>query len=184
VEILAKEGIYMRIVLSKRKLQIAAVLVCGIGAAGVIKAFSPQDFNPQPLPPRYGLIGVTPSSQYLRLNVTNQAAAVTGAASCQVQLSFGNGQGETLKQGTVTTLAEGKSVNLDITSADLTPVTGALAPATRFELLPAVRTEGGCSLASSAEIIGTETAQTSVYATVASGGINHNETLVRDNESH
>jgi len=174
----------MRTVLSTRKLQIAAVLVCGIGAVGVTKAFSPQDFNPQPDPPRYGLIGVTPASQYLRLNVTNQApASANGAASCQVQLSFGNGQAETLKQGTVATLAEGKSLMLDITSADLTPVTGALAPTTRYELLPAVRTAGACSLVSSVEIVATETAQTSVYATVASGGINHNETLVRDTES-
>jgi hypothetical protein len=36
---------------------------------------------------------------------------------------------------------------------------------------------------SSTQIVATETGQTSVYATVASGGINHNETLVRDTDS-
>ena len=174
----------MKTLLLQRNVQIAAVLACGIGALGFFKAYS-QDFNPQPDPPRFGLIGVTPASQFLRVSVTNYPGTVTGAnRSCQAQVSFGNGEGQTLKQGTLTALPEGKSLTLDITAADLVPVTSVTgAPTSRYELQPAVRTVGSCGLVTSIQIVATETAQTSIYDMVAGNQINHNETLVRDTDS-
>jgi hypothetical protein len=80
-------------VLSKRNGRIAAVVVCGICAIKVIQAF-----NPQPDPPGFGLIGVTPESQYARLNVSNVGIpGIAAGGSCEVELSFGDGQGRTLK---------------------------------------------------------------------------------------
>lgn len=181
----------MKKMLFHRNVRIAAVLACAIAAVKGIKAFSPDDFNPQPDPPGFGLIAVTPASQYVRLNVTNLGQPdLNMGASCQVELTFGDGQGNTLKRGTETTLAPGKSTSLELMETDTTTVNGVLAPSFRMETLPAVQVAGSCSLLSSVELVNTATGQTaafampvSAYVTHASGGINHNETLVRDSES-
>jgi hypothetical protein len=169
----------MKNVFSKTNLRIAAVLVCGIGAVRIIQAF-----NPQPDPPGFGLIGVTPASEFARLNVSNVAIPGIGAGgSCEVELSFGDGQGATFKRSSVT-LAQGKSTSLDLLATDLPhPTSVDLAPSPRVELLPAVQRGGNCSLVSSVEIVATATGQTSSYASHAALTFNHNETLVRDSDS-
>lgn len=165
---------------SKRSVRIAALIGCGICAVKVIRAF-----NPQPDPPGFAMIGVTPVNEYARLNVSNVAIpGINFGGSCQVQLSFGDGQGRTYKQELVT-LAQGKSVSLDVTQTDIAPPTTVnsvdVGPA-RVELLPAVQREGNCSLVSSVEVVATATGQTSTYASHASLTFNHNETLVRDTD--
>lgn len=168
-------------IFSKRNFRIAAVLACGICAVKVIQAF-----NPQPDPPGFAMIGFTPESQYAVLNVSNVGIpGLNLGGTCQVQLSFGDGQGRTYKQEIVT-LAQGKSASLPLMAADTNPTTvNALdvAPNPRVVLLPAVQRDGSCFLTSSLEVVQLATGQTSAYATHASGGINHNETLVRDTES-
>lgn len=181
----------MKELLFSRNVRIAGVLACAICVVKGIKAFSPEDFNPQPDPPGFGLIGVTPASQYVLLSVTNLGQPDLNApTSCQVELTFGDGQGNTLKRGAPTTLAQGKSTSLVLMESDVTTVNSALATPSRLETLPVVRGVGSCSLSSSLELVNTATGQTAAYAmpvsgyvTHASGGINHNETLVRDTES-
>lgn len=166
-------------VLSNRNLRIAAVVACGVCAVKVIQAF-----NPQPDPPGFAMIGVTPESQFARLNVSNVAVpGISFGGSCEVQLSFSDGQGRTFKSNLIT-LSQGKSASLDVTAADLiaTNVT-AVAPNPRVELLPAVQRAGNCLLNSSVEVVATATGQTSAYASHAALAANHNETLVRDSES-
>jgi hypothetical protein len=168
-------------VLSKRNMRIAAVIACGICAVKVIQAF-----NPQPDPPGFAMIGFTPESQYAVLNVSNVAIpGLSVGGTCQVQLSFSDGQGRTYKQEIVT-LEQGKSASLPLMASDTPPTTVNTVDAVsnpRIELLPAVQRDGACFLTSSVEVVQTATGQTSAYATHASGGINHNETLVRDTES-
>jgi hypothetical protein len=167
----------MREMLSKRSVRIAALLVCGFCAVQVIRAF-----NPQPDPPGFGLIGFTPASEYARLNVSN--VGIPGlpiGGSCQVQLTFGDGQGGTLKRSEVITLALGKSTSLDLLLSDF-PVTTLVDVSPRHEVLPAVQRGGSCFLASSVEIVNA-TGQTTAYAPYATLTGNHNETLVRDSES-
>jgi hypothetical protein len=166
--------------LSKRNMRMAAVVACGICAVKVIQAF-----NPQPDPPGFAMIGFTPESQYAVLNVSNVAIpGLSLGGTCQVQLSFGDGQGRTYKQE-LYTLAQGKSVSLPLMSSDLTPTVNIadVASSPRVELLPAVQRDGSCVLTSSVEVVQTATGQTSAYAAHASLTVNHNETLVRDTES-
>jgi hypothetical protein len=160
---------------NKRSIRIAAMLVCLGGVARIIQAF-----NPQPDPPGFGLIGITPESQYARLNVSNVGIpGLNFGGSCEVQLSFGDGQGRTLKSSLVT-LGVGKSASLDVRASDISvPVTVDLP---RVELLPAVQRGGTCFLVSSVEVVGSANGQTSVYAAHATLTGNHNETLVRDTE--
>jgi hypothetical protein len=74
---------------TRRAVRVAALLACGAGAVTVIQAF-----NPQPDPPGFGLIGITPESQFARLNVSNVGIpGISLGGSCEVQLSFGDGQG-------------------------------------------------------------------------------------------
>jgi hypothetical protein len=163
----------MKDLFSKRSFRIIAVLACGAGAATVIQAF-----NPQPDPPGFGLIGVTPESQYARLNVSNVGIpGINFGGSCEVELSFGDGQGRTFKRSDVT-LPVGKSTSLDVRAADITVPTSVDLP--RVELLPAVQHGGACYLVSSVEVVANATGQTSVYAAHATLTSNHNETLVLD----
>ncbi|SPE43580.1 exported hypothetical protein [Candidatus Sulfopaludibacter sp. SbA3] len=162
----------------KNRNMIAAVVVCGFCAVKVIQAF-----NPQPDPPGFALIGVTPVNEFARLNVSNVAIpGISLGGSCDVELSFGDGQGRTLKSAMVT-LAQGKSASLDVTATDIRATASDLAVAPRVELLPAVQRGGNCLLNSSVEVVATATGQTSAYAAHASLTLNHNETLVRDTES-
>jgi hypothetical protein len=167
--------------LSKRNLRVAAVVACGICAVKVIQAF-----NPQPDPPGFGLIGFTPETQYAQLNVSNVAIpGLSLGGTCQVQLSFGDGQGRTYKQE-IFTLQQGASASLPLTSADVAPTTVNIADTVstpRVEILPAVQRGGSCFLTSSIEVVQTATGQTSAYAAHAALTANHNETLVRDSES-
>ena len=168
----------MKNVFLNGKVRIAAVLACGICAVRVIQAF-----NPQPDPPGFGMIGITPESQYARLNVSNVAIPGTGfGGSCQVELAFGDGQGRTFKQ-TLVTLDRGKSVSLDVVLADLRATNSVDVGPARVELLPAVSHEGSCALVSSGEVVGITNGQTSAYAAHAALTANHNETLVRDSDS-
>jgi hypothetical protein len=167
--------------LSKRNMRAAAVVACGICAVKVIQAF-----NPQPDPPGFAMIGFTPQSQYALLNVSNVAIpGLSLGGTCEVQLSFGDGQGRTYKQE-MFTLAQGKSASLPLMLSDLTPTSvnfAEVAPNPRVELLPAVQRGGACILNSSVEVVQTATGQTSAYATHGALTVNHNETLVRDTES-
>jgi hypothetical protein len=169
----------MKKMLSNRALRVVALLACGFCAVRVIQAF-----NPQPDPPGFGLIGITPESQFARLNVSNVGIpGLSVGGSCQVQLSFGDGQGKTFKSEVVT-LAQGKSASLDVALGDLLPAVtvAATVPNPRVELLPAVQRDGACILTSSVEVVGTGNGQTSAYASHASLTFNHNETLVRDED--
>jgi hypothetical protein len=147
-------------VLSNRILLIAALAVCCIGWVKVSQAF-----NPQPDPPGFGPIGMLPASQYAQLNVTNVGISGTPiGGTCEVELSWADAQGRTLKRSMVT-LPLGKSTSLQLTAADLAPATtDGATPGPRVELLPVVQRGGLCFLASSIEVIGTATGQTSVYA--------------------
>jgi hypothetical protein len=168
----------MKNIFANRTLRILTVLACGMCAVRVIQAF-----NPQPDPPGFAMIGFTPASEFTRLNVSNVAIpGLNIGGTCQVQLTFTDGNGRVFKQQ-VTTLAPGKSATMDLGQPDLTTPTGAeLAPTPRLEVLPAVQRDGACVLTSSVEVVGTASGQTSAYASHAALTLNHNETLVRDAE--
>jgi hypothetical protein len=112
--------------------------------------------------PVYGLVGMALRSQFIRLNVSNQA--IPGAprfGDCNVVLTFSDARDGTLKQSGQIALALGTSTLLDLTTADLsTPSTDL----PRVEVLPSLANSGTCALNSSVEVISTATGQTSAYA--------------------
>jgi hypothetical protein len=79
-------------------------------------------------------------------------------------------------QSTMVTIAPGQSYSYDL---ELQSATGA---PERNEVLPSVKATG-CLVASSVEVINNASSLTDAYVTHASGGINHNENLVRDPDS-
>ena len=163
-------------ILSKRNWRVAAVLLCGLGVVKVIQAF-----NPQPDPPVFGLIGMNPGDQFMRLNVSNlPIPGILFGSSCDVELTFSDDQGRILKRS-LPTLALGQSTHLDLTLADLG--LGSQPPPTgdRVEILPSVVRGGTCLLTPSVEVAGTATGHTDAYV-VRAGWTNHNETLVLDSK--
>jgi len=114
-------------------------LVSGLLAAGPMRAF-----NPQPDPPGFGFIGVTPG-ETLRLNVSNITAAGPRNSPpdpCKVELTFVDAAGVELLPAVQTTLAPGESTSVDLNGADLfTGVTGvdAVSVLSRVEVRPMIR---------------------------------------------
>src|SRR5215831_13987605 len=141
-----------------------AVVVGGVLIASVVRARSPKV---QPDLPSFGLVGIAPASQFVRLNVTNMRVAglaflappgTLTVGPCRVSLIFGDGQGTTLKRSD-THLAPGQSTSLDLMASDLSPP---FAPG-RVEILPAIERSDGCILAPSVEVVATATSETNAY---------------------
>jgi hypothetical protein len=149
----------------KRSWRNLAIVVGGVLMVSVVRA-QPATMVQSGLP-SFGLVGIAPASQFVRLNVTNVRVAglallappgtsLTGL--CAVSLIFSDDQGKTLKR-TNAHLAPGHSASLDLMASDLPPL---FAPG-RVEILPAVQQAGGCILAPSVEVIATATSQTNAY---------------------
>jgi hypothetical protein len=158
----------MKTLFHNRKARLAALVLAGLAVAGAIRAF-----NPEQALPSFGLVGMLAGAETMRINVSN-VQPVEGS-SCEAELAFAKTDGSVL-QSTTVTIAPGQSYSYDLT---LESQTGA---PERNELLPAVRATG-CLVASSVEVINNASSLTDTYVTHASGGINHNETLVRDPDS-
>ena len=142
----------------------AAIIVGGVLISSIVSAQAPMV---QPEVPAFGLLGIAPASQFVRLNVTNMR--VTGMAflappgtltvgPCRVSLILGDGQGGTLKRSDAH-LAPGQSTSLDLTvlGSPASSVPG------RVEILPAVQRSDGCILVPSVEVIASATSQTDAY---------------------
>jgi hypothetical protein len=148
----------------KRSWRALAIVVGGVLMASVVRAQPPMV---QPDLPSFGLVGITPPSQFVRLNVTNVRAVglaflappgILTVGPCTVSLIFSDGQGKTLKRSN-THLTPGQSTSLDLMASDLPPPS---APG-RVEILPAVERDTGCILAPSVEVIATSTNRTKSY---------------------
>lgn len=148
----------------KRSWGSVAIVVGGVLMVSVARAQPP---SVQPDLPSFGLVGITPASQFLRLNVTNVRAvglaflAPPGRSlvgPCNVSLIFSDDQGKTLKRSNAH-LAPDHSTSLDLMASDLPP----LSEPGRLEILPAVQRDGGCILTPSVEVIATATSQTKAY---------------------
>lgn len=148
-----------------RQLAIAALI---LSISATTRAQSPNS-GPTDLP-SFGLVGINPMTQYLRLNVTN--VKVPGlqfldppgtfvVAPCTVEMMFSDSQGNTLKRSSAL-IAPGQSTYLDITAADLPGAANGLL-GNRVELLPAVQRSAGCIAMPSVEIISREGGLTEGY---------------------
>ena len=131
----------------------AAIIAGGVLVSSIVSAQAPMV---QPDVPAFGLVGLAPASQFVRLNATNMR--VTGMAflappgtltvgPCRVSLLLGDGQGGTLKRSDAH-LAPGQSTSLDlmVTGSPASSVPG------RVEILPAVQRSNGCILVPSVVI--------------------------------
>lgn len=142
-----------------------------LGAIFVTNAIHAQALTVQPDLPSFGLVGMAPGSQFLRLNVTNLRVpgfssvahpGVPFVGPCEVVLSFSDGQGGMLKHSDVH-LGLDQSTSLDLTASDLPR---SLIPAdvlSRVEILAAVERLGGCAVVPSVEVIAITTSQTNAY---------------------
>ncbi|HEV3111153.1 MAG TPA: hypothetical protein VGY99_11710 [Candidatus Binataceae bacterium] len=148
----------------KRSRSSVAMVVVGVLIAVVARAQPP---TVQPDLPSFGLVGMTPASEFVRLNVSNMRVAglaflappgTLTVGPCTVSLTFSDDQGRTLKRSRAH-LAPGRSTSLDLTASDLPPPP---APG-RVEILPAVARDGGCIVTPSVEVIGTAANQTNAY---------------------
>jgi hypothetical protein len=135
-----------------------AIVVGGVLMVSVARALPPLV---QPDLPSFGLVGITPASQFVRLNVTNMRVAglaflappgTSLVGPCAVTLVFSDDRGNTLKRSNAH-LAPDHSASLDLK----------LTAPGRVEILPAVQRDGGCILAPSVEVIATATSQTNAY---------------------
>ncbi|HKD65623.1 MAG TPA: hypothetical protein VKB84_02195 [Candidatus Binataceae bacterium] len=141
-----------------------AILMGGVLMVSIAGAQAP---TVQPDVPSFGLVGIAPPSQFVRLNVTNVRVAgleflappgTLTVGPCRVSLIFSDGQGKTLKRSNAH-LAPGHSSSLDLMASDLPP----LSAAGRLEILPAVQRTDGCILVPSVEVIASVTNQTDAY---------------------
>jgi len=123
-----------------------------------------KDNNTNGLLPIYGLIGMAPASQFIRLNVSNEAIPGISTGTCEVELSFTDEWTNTLKR-VETPLTVGTSAHLDLAAADLSVD---LATPTHVEVLPSITYAGRCALNSTVEVIAIATGQTSASASQAS----------------
>jgi len=107
-------------------------------ASGWLAFQSAQAFNPQPDPPRYGMIGITPG-ETLRINVANpQLPSATLPPPCRVELAFLDSAGNPLIPPVQRTLDAGRSAHFDLNGDALfTPGTGDVL--LRAEVRPVVR---------------------------------------------
>jgi hypothetical protein len=158
----------MKTFLHNRKSRLTALILAGLAVAGVIRGFNSEEARPS-----FGLVGMLAGSETMRINVSN-VRPIQGS-SCQAALTFTGTDGAVL-QSTMVTIAPGQSYSYDL---ELQSATGA---PERNEVLPSVKATG-CLVASSVEVINNASSLTDAYVTHASGGINHNENLVRDPDS-
>ena len=108
-------------------------------ASGWLALPSAQAFNPQPDPPRYGMIGITPG-ETLRINVANPElpSATLLPPPCRVELAFLDSAGSPLLPPVQMTLEAGHSAHFDVNGDALfTPGTGDVLQ--RAEVRPVVR---------------------------------------------
>jgi hypothetical protein len=108
-------------------------------ASGWLALQSTQAFNPQPDPPRYGMIGITPG-ETLRINVANPQLpfATLLPPPCRVELTFLDSTGNPLLPPVQRTLEAGQSAHFDLNGDALfTPGTGDILR--RAEVRPVVR---------------------------------------------
>ena len=107
-------------------------------AGGWVALQSAQAFNPQPDPPRYGMIGITPG-ETLRINVANpQLPSATLPRPCRVELTFLDSTGNPLLPPVQRTLEAGQSAHFDLNGDALFP-TGTGDVLLRAEVRPVVR---------------------------------------------
>jgi len=151
------------ICMCQRAWGIVAMATSGMLITG---AASAQSIALQSDLPSFGMVGMAPATQFVRLNVSNMRVAGLGflappgtqlVAACTVSLSFKDDQGRTLKRAD-SHLTPGQSMSLDLVASDLPA-----ASAGRVEVLPAVQRAGGCILAPSVEVIATNTGETDAY---------------------
>jgi hypothetical protein len=120
-----------------------------------------KDNGTNGLVPIYGLVGMSPGTQFIRFNVSNQGIpGISSLDTCEVGVSFSDGGMTTIKSVTVP-LALGNSAHLDLTAADLRTVS---AGAARVEVLPSLVFAGSCALNSSVEVVAIATQETAAYA--------------------
>jgi hypothetical protein len=88
--------------------------------SGWLALRSAQAFNPQPDPPRYGMIGVTPG-ETLRINVANPElpSATLFAPPCRVELAFLDSTGSPLLPAVQKALEAGQSAHFDLNGDEL-----------------------------------------------------------------
>jgi len=125
-------------------------------------ATSVPAFNPQPDPPAFSMIGITPD-QTARLNVvcSNQEVRSVNPGPCRVTLMFLDSQGRELKSETLT-LRPGQADFLDLTGSEI-PFTR---DTNRFELQPCIRpTSDSGRLVSAVQVFDALTGKTSVVVT-------------------
>lgn len=124
-------------------------------------------FAAQPDMPSFGMVGMAPTQQFLRLNVTNLRTpgfsfvgppGQTLTGPCTVDLSFSDGQGTTYKRQS-THLMMDQSAHLDLMASDLP----AGAATGRVEVLPEVARDKDCMLVASVEAVHTSNGQTDGY---------------------
>jgi len=141
-----------------------AIIVGGVIIVSIARAQAPVV---QPDVPSFGLVGIVPASQFVRLNVTNMRVGglaflappdTLTVGPCEVSLIFSDSEGTTLNR-LDTRLAPGRSSSLDLTASDLPPLP---APES-LEILPAVQRTDGCILVPSVEVIASATSQTDAY---------------------
>jgi hypothetical protein len=106
-------------------------------ASGCLALQSTQAFNPQPDPPRYGMIGITPG-ETLRINVANPQLPSLLAPPCRVELAFLDSTGNPLVPAVRRTLEAGQSAHFDLDGDALFP-TGTGDVLLRAEVRPVVR---------------------------------------------
>jgi hypothetical protein len=108
-------------------------------AGGWVALQSAQAFNPQPDPPRYGMIGITPG-ETLRINVANPQlpSASLLAPPCRVELVFLDSTGAPLLPAVQKTLEAGQSAHFDL-DGDALFTNGAGDVLLRAEVRPVVR---------------------------------------------
>jgi len=148
----------------KRRLGNVAMVVSGVLMVSVVRAQAPMVQSDLP---SFGLVGIAPASQFVRLNVANVRVAGLSflappgtllVGPCAVSLIFSDERGKTLKRSEAH-LAPDHSTSLDLMASDLPP----LSASGRVEVLPAVQRSGGCILTPSVEVIATATRQTDAY---------------------
>ncbi len=145
---------------------IVLMSLCGI--TSFIYAQTP---TVQPDLPSFGLVGMVPANQFLRLSVTNlrltgysfltSPTGVVSVGPCEILLSFSDDQGNALKSSDVR-IGLNQSTVLDLMASDL-PASLRQATTSRLEILPVVQRIGGCTLVQSVEVIAASTRQTNAY---------------------
>jgi hypothetical protein len=159
--------------------------LCMVAALAIVwGAITSHAFNPQPDPPGFGMVGITPD-QTMRLSVANVGGCrqpnglPPGPCRAQVELAFFDADGNVLKRD-VRTIEAGRGVWFDCDGSVVLPRVDAVG--LRTQVRPSVRVladpPGGAVLNSTVEVFDSfgPDAGKSRFAV----GVNHNQTLLRD----